>query len=88
MPGFGVGVVVNQDPVKGDGLTDFVLDGSPVIKRLAAQVGVWLGNAEHAAELRKLPDRFLFRMRLCDRLRDRLPQLAHYLMARPSRSVN
>ena len=64
------------------------LDGSPVIKRLAAQVGVWLGNAEHAAELRKLPDRFLFRMRLCDRLRDRLPQLAHYLMARPSRSVN
>jgi hypothetical protein len=64
------------------------LDGSPVVKRLAAQVGVWLENAQDAAEVRKLPDRFLFRMRLCERWRDRLPQLAHYLMTLPSRSVN
>jgi len=64
------------------------LDQSPVVKRLAAQVGVWLENAEHAADVRKLPDRFLFRMRLCERWRDRLPQLAHYLVTLPSRSVN
>lgn len=64
------------------------LNRSPVVKQLAAQVGVWLGNAEHAAEVRRLPDRFLFRMRLCERWRDRLPQLAHYLVTAPSRSVN
>jgi hypothetical protein len=64
------------------------LESSPVVKRLAAQVGVWLENAENAADVRKLPDRFLFRMRLCERWRDRLPQLAHYLMTLPSRSVN
>ena len=49
------------------------LERLPVVKQLAAQVGVWLGNAEHAADVRKLPDRFLFRMRLCERWRDRLP---------------
>ncbi len=64
------------------------LDRSPVVKRLAAQVGIWLENAERATELRKLPDRFLFRMRLCERWRDRVPQLTHYLMTLPSRSVN
>ncbi len=64
------------------------LERSPVVKRLAAQVNVWLENADQAAEIRKLPERFLFRMRLCDRMRDRLPQLVHYLLARPSRSAN
>lgn len=64
------------------------LDHSPVIKRLAAQVSCWLGNADQASEARKLPGRFLFRMRLCDRLRDRFPQLAHYLLTLPSRSAN
>ena len=64
------------------------LDGSPVVKQLAAQVGVWLENADNATEVRRLPDRFLFRMRLCERWRDRLPQLAHYLMTLPSRSAN
>ncbi len=64
------------------------LDRSPVIKRLAAQVGVWLGNAENAAELRKLHDRLLFRLRISDRLRDRIPQIAHYLLTLPSRSLN
>jgi hypothetical protein len=61
---------------------------SRVVKRLADQVGVWLENGEHAAEVRKLPDRFLFRMRLCERWRDRIPQLAHYLVTKPSRSLN
>lgn len=64
------------------------LDHSPVVKRLAAQVGTWLENAEQAAEVRKLPDRFLFRMRLCETWRDRLPQIAHYLVTLPARSVN
>jgi hypothetical protein len=64
------------------------LDRSRVVKRLAAQVDVWLGNAEHAAEVRRLSDRFLFRMRLCERWRDRLPQIAHYLLTLPSRRVN
>ncbi len=60
----------------------------PVLKRLGTQVGVWLENAEQAETVRKLPDRFLFRMRLCERWRDRLPQLAHYLVTMPSRSLN
>jgi hypothetical protein len=64
------------------------LERSDDVKQLAAQVGVWLANAERAAEVRRLPDRFLFRMRLCERWRDRLPQLAHYLVTIPSRSVN
>jgi hypothetical protein len=64
------------------------LDGRPVLNRLAAQVRVWLANTENAGDERKLPDRFLFRMRLCDRWRDRLPQLAQYLITMPSRSMN
>lgn len=60
----------------------------PAVKQLASQVSVWLENGERAAEVRKLPDRFLFRMRLYDRWRDRLPQLAHYLVTMPSRSLN
>jgi hypothetical protein len=64
------------------------LDRSPVVKQLSAQVGGWLANAEQAGEERKLPGRFLFRMRLCDRWRDRIPQIAHYLATLPSRSVN
>ncbi len=64
------------------------LDRSHVVKRLAAQVGDWLGNAERAAETRRFPDRFLFRMRLCESWRDRLPQLAHYLVTVPSRRLN
>ena len=64
------------------------LNGSRVVKRLADQVGVWLENAEHAAEVRKLPDRFLFRMRLCESWKERLPQLAHYLVTMPARSMH
>ena len=64
------------------------LERSPVVKQLAVQVGGWLANAEQAAEVRKLPGRFLFRMRLCESWRDRIPQLAHYLVTLPSRSVN
>jgi hypothetical protein len=64
------------------------LDQLPVIKRLSGQVMHWLSNAGHASDFRKLPDRFLFRMRLCDRLRDRFPQLAHYLLTLPARSAN
>ncbi|MCA9138717.1 MAG: nucleotidyltransferase family protein [Planctomycetales bacterium] len=64
------------------------LESLPVVQRLGDQVGVWLEKAEHAADVRKLPDRFMFRMRLCERWRDRLPQIAHYLVTLPSRSVN
>ncbi len=64
------------------------LDRSAVIKRLAAQVGVWLGSAEQAAEVRKLPERFMFRMRICDRLRDRIPQITRYMLTLPKRSMN
>ncbi len=64
------------------------LDRSPVVQRLATQVGGWLEHADRAADARKLPDRFLFRMRLCDRLSDRLTQLACYLVTLPSRSAH
>jgi hypothetical protein len=62
------------------------LQQSRVVKQLGAQVGVWLANAQNAAQTRTLSDRFLFRMRLSERLRDRLPQIASYLLALPSRS--
>ena len=60
----------------------------PVIKRLAAQVGVWLSNAENAAAARRLPERFWFRTRLCDRSIHLIPQIARYLLTLPSRSMN
>ena len=64
------------------------LDRSPVFRQLGTQVGVWLEKAEDAEKVRKLPDRFLFRMRLCERWQDRLPQLTHYLVTLPSRSLH
>jgi hypothetical protein len=64
------------------------LERSPAVERLAAQVGVWLQDVDHVEDLRNLTDRFMFRMRLCERMRDRLPQLAQYLLAIPSRSLH
>lgn len=64
------------------------LERSTVVKQLAGQVGRWLADAEQAAAGRKLPGRFLFRMRLCEHWRDRIPQIASYLVTLPSRSVN
>jgi hypothetical protein len=61
------------------------LGRSPVAGRLAAQVGAWLEHAEHGPERRTLRERLLFRLRLCERARDRLPQLVHYLLAVPPR---
>lgn len=57
---------------------------TPRIKRLGAQVRTWLGYAEQGHEMRKLRERFLFRMGVCERMRDRLPQIVQYLVARPS----
>jgi hypothetical protein len=64
------------------------LEQSKVYKRLGSQVAEWLENAEAAAGSRKLPDRFLFRMRLCERGRDRFSQLVWYLVSKPARSLN
>lgn len=64
------------------------LEQSTVVRRLGEQVGGWLMNSERAGDSRKLPQRFLFRMRLCDRWRDRIPQLARYVATMPSRSLN
>ena len=61
------------------------LSQSTALNRLCHQVGIWLGHGDQGAEMRGLKDRFLFRLRLCERARDRLPQLAHYLWAAPSR---
>lgn len=58
-------------------------DFTPTIKRLGAQVRTWLGYAEQGGEMRKLRERFLFRMGVCERMRDRVPQIVHYLVARP-----
>lgn len=61
------------------------LGKSTMLHRLSDQVGVWLSHGEQGTEMRRLKDRFLFRLRLCERTRDRLPQLAQYLWAAPSR---
>ncbi len=59
------------------------LGQSQVVKRLASQVRDWLGRGELGGESRRLDERFLFRMGVCERVRDRLPQLAKYLLSRP-----
>lgn len=58
---------------------------TPVTEQLAAQVDAWLDLAELGPERRRLRERFLFRWRLCERPRDRLPQLVNYLLATPRR---
>jgi hypothetical protein len=52
------------------------------IQRLGAQVRNWLEYAERGKEMRKVQERFLFRMGVCERARDRVPQIIHYLFAR------
>ena len=59
------------------------LNRCQMTQRLASQVVTWLAHGERAAEQRHLRERFLFRLRLCERVRDRLPQLLHYLWAAP-----
>ena len=54
-------------------------------QRLGMHVVRWLGQAEQAAASRNLRERFSFRMGLCERWRDRAPQIWHYLRERPSR---
>jgi hypothetical protein len=63
------------------------LDQSPVLGRLAAQVGTWLQHGKRVEALRKSRDRLLFRMMVNDRRRDRLPQLGRNLLARLACSV-
>jgi hypothetical protein len=60
------------------------LESTPGVKRLGAQVRTRLAHAERARELSTLRERFLFRMRVCERMRDRLPQIVRYLVARSS----
>ncbi|MCA9192642.1 MAG: nucleotidyltransferase family protein [Planctomycetales bacterium] len=64
------------------------IEKSPAVARMASQVSCWLKEGEAAANNRNLSDRFLFRMRLCDRWQDRLLQIGSYLRNRPSRSLN
>jgi hypothetical protein len=59
------------------------LNRSPVAQRQSSQVIAWLARGESGAAQRRLRERFLFRLRLCERARDRLPQLVHYLWAAP-----
>lgn len=58
------------------------LESMAGIKRLGSQVRTWLRHAEHGHDLRKLRERFLFRMGVCERMRDRVPQIVRYLVAR------
>ena len=60
------------------------LERQKYVRKLGTQIAAWLTYAEGAAEERSLKDRFLFRMGLCERWRDRVPQIWHYLRARPS----
>ncbi len=60
------------------------LDQDSRVCRLGNQVQMWLGDAEKCDETRKLRQRFRFRMGVCERMRDRIPQIVHYLFARPS----
>ncbi|MCA9149267.1 MAG: nucleotidyltransferase family protein, partial [Planctomycetales bacterium] len=52
------------------------------VQRLSAQVDRWLDFAEQSKAQRNTRDRFWFRMGACERLRDRVPQIIHYLRAR------
>ncbi len=61
------------------------LDRERGMRRLGRQVAQWLALADRAAAYRSLPARFSFRMGLCERWRDRLPQIWRYLRERPSR---
>ncbi len=56
------------------------------IGRMGRQVVVWLSQAEQAARERSFRERFSFRMALCERWRDRGPQIWRYLRERPARS--
>lgn len=58
------------------------------VDRLGRQVACWLERAEQAASGRSLRDRFSFRMGLCERWRDRAPQIWRYLRERPAGSVS
>lgn len=64
------------------------VDRFPAIERLGSQVNDWLRQGETAIDTRNLPVRFMFRMRLCDRWRDRIPQISHYLATLPSRRLH
>ncbi|MCA9214004.1 MAG: nucleotidyltransferase family protein [Planctomycetales bacterium] len=59
------------------------LAATPGIRRLGAQVRNWLQYAESSKDRRRVQERFLFRMGVCERARDRIPQIIHYLFARP-----
>jgi hypothetical protein len=52
------------------------------IERLGDQVCRWLSHGERTKEARNLRDRFGFRMGVCERMRDRVPQVLHYLIGR------
>ena len=54
------------------------------LSHLGQQVREWLESAENSGEARKLKERFLFRMRVCERPRDRVVQTVHYLLGRTS----
>jgi hypothetical protein len=56
-------------------------------RRLGNQVRAWLAESPRAGESRRLRERFLFRMGVCERMRDRVPQIVHYLMAHQSQQV-
>jgi hypothetical protein len=60
------------------------LERTAAVGRLGAQVCAWLEAPKSSGNVRKLRERFLFRMGACERMRDRVPQLMHYLWARPS----
>ena len=60
------------------------LECTPGVKRLGAQVRTWLAHAERGREMSTLRERFLFRMRVCESMRDRLSQTVQYLVSRPS----
>jgi hypothetical protein len=52
------------------------------IQRLAAQVRNWLEYAEGGKQVRGFRERFRFRMGVCERVRDQVPQIVQYLFGR------
>lgn len=59
------------------------LERTPGVRRLASQVRNWLECAERGKQVRNVRERFRFRMGVCERMRDQVPQILHYLFARP-----
>lgn len=63
------------------------LRGNAAVRGMTRQISQWLGHSTLGEPSRNVWRRFLFRMRACERKRDRVPQVMNYLLARPPKPL-